>query len=96
MANNKFSQKGIEHIKESGRTIRSFSFDKCEMDKSIFVTFDRFGMVMSNLQMISIDFNNIGNDAAKALLLSMRNSPKLVYLNISENLLTNDIIPTIS
>ncbi len=96
ISGNRFSQKGIEHIKEDGKGIRSFGFDKCDLDKSIFMTFDRLTMVMKNLQVISIDFNNVGNDGIKALLNSLRNSPRLTYLNISENLLTNEILPSIT
>lgn len=95
ISGNPFSQKGIDQIIKCGQHIRSFSFDKCGLDRSIFNKFDRFLMVIKNLRVLSLDFNNVGNDGIKIVLQNLRNSSTLQYLNISENMLTNDIIPSV-
>ena len=79
-----------------GQKIRSFSFDRTGLEKATFMKFNRFIMVIKNLRLLSVEFNNVGNEGIKVLLESLRNSPTLLHLNISENLLTNEIIPTLA
>lgn len=95
ISGNPFSQKGIDQIAKVGQHIKSFGFDKCGIEKAVFQRFDRFLFVIKNLRVLSIEFNNIGNDGVKAVLSNLRNSASLYYLNISENMLTNDIITSI-
>ena len=95
ISGNPFSQKGIDQIAKVGQHIKSFGFDKCGIDKKVFIQFDRFLFVIKNLRVLSLEFNNIGNDGIRSVLGNLRNSASLYYLNISDNMLTTDITPAI-
>ena len=78
-----------------GQKVKSYSFDKTGLQKSTFVKFNRFIMVIRDLRVLSLDFNNVGNEGIKVILDSLKNSPTLYHLNISENLLNNEIVPSL-
>lgn len=96
ISGNGFSQKGMDQLMKYGQRIRSFSFDKTGLDKKVFEKFDRFLMVIKNLRVLSLEFNNVGNNGIKIVLDNLRISPSLIYLNITENLLTNDFVGTLT
>lgn len=90
---NGFSEKCMDQLLKYGQRIRSFGLDKVGIDKKVCDRFQTFIMVMKNLRVLSLDFNNIGNQPISLILDRLKLSPSLFYLNISENLLTQDIIP---
>lgn len=95
VSGNPFSIKGIEQIRKHGQTIRCFGFDKCGLDKPALTEFDRLFENINCLRVLSLEFNNMGNDCTKNILQRLTLSKTLYYLNISENMLNLEIVPTI-
>lgn len=90
-----FSQKGIDQVMKIGQKIQSLGFDKVGLTESILLGFNRFIIVMKNLKVLSMEYNHIGDKGIKVLLDNFKNATSLVYLNISENVLTDGLNQTL-
>lgn len=95
LSGNFFSQKGIDQLMNYGQRVRCYGFDKCGLDKNSFTRLSRLIASAKKLRVLSIEFNNIGNQGMQALLDSLKRSPTLLYLNISENALTHEVLPSL-
>lgn len=93
---NSFGQKGMDQIMQShGRSIKSFGFDKCGLKINTMTSFRGFVLQMKDLRVLSLEFNNVGDEGIRPVFESLKFSKQLIYLNVSDNLLTASIVPTI-
>jgi Leucine-rich repeat (LRR) protein len=92
LSGNTFEAAGIEGLKNHSSHLKVLALDKCSFERAAFDNIFELCFEAKELKVLSLEFNNLGNSCVKKLLSGLATKKSLIYLNLKENQLTNEVM----